>query len=98
MKEAAVQSADAEYDPNSQPSFLLDTLVAAHYLALQMKMLTQDESFRGSAATGFLAEALIEWARQVEDDLFEQRLPGQPVSQAQAPQPNVTSIMKFEKH
>jgi hypothetical protein len=97
MKEAALQSAEAEDDPNSQPSFLLDTLVAAHYLALQMKMLTRDETFRGSAATGFLAEALIEWARLVEDDLFEDGLKGQQASQPQASPFNVTSIMKFEK-
>jgi hypothetical protein len=93
MKEAAVQSAEAEDDPDSQPNLLLDTLVAAHYLALQMKMLTRDETFRGSAATGFLAEALIEWARLVEDDLFEDGCQGR-----EASQPNMTSIMKFEKH
>lgn len=74
MKEAAVQFGEVENDPNSQPNVMLDTLVGAHYLALQMKMLTRDDTFRGSAATGFLADALIEWARIVEDDLFENGL------------------------
>jgi hypothetical protein len=89
MKEVAVQSAEAEDDPDSQPNLLLDTLVAAHYLALQMKMLTRDETFRGSAATGFLAAALIEWARLVEEDLFEDGLQRRQASQPQGsyPQP-----------
>ena len=67
MKEDACQFHAAEDDPD----LVLETLVAAHYLALQMKMLTRDVTFRGRAATGFLAEALSEWARLVENDLFE---------------------------
>jgi hypothetical protein len=92
MKEAAVQSAEVEDALNSQTNLLLDTLVAAHYLALQMGMLTRDEAFRGRTATGFLAQALSEWARLVENDFFDDDLPG-----PQASRPNVTSIMTGEK-
>ncbi len=95
MNEAAVQSAEVEEGLNSQPNLLLDTLVAAHYLALQMGMLTSDETFRGRAATDFLAQALSEWARMVENDLFKEDFFGAQAtqvqgSQVQAPQANVT--------
>lgn len=87
MKEDACEFPEAEDDPD----LMLETLVAAHYLALQMKMLTRDVTFRGRAATGFLAGALSEWARMVEDDLFEDDLVA--VRQPQASQP----AMKLEK-
>ena len=49
---------------------LLDTLVSAHYLALQLKLLAQGRDFNGRDATEFLADALTEWARLVENDVF----------------------------
>ena len=89
MKEDdASQFPEAEGDAD----LMLETLVAAHYLALQMKMLTRDVTFRGGAATGFLAGALSEWARMVEEDLFEDDFVG--VRQPQASQP----VMKLGKH
>jgi hypothetical protein len=91
MKEAAVQSADVEDALNSQQNLLLDTLVAAHYLALQMGMLTDDETFRGRAATDFLAQALSEWARMVENDLFDDAFFGAQAPQARPPEAQAPS-------
>ena len=88
MKEAAVLFAEIGDDPDFSSNLPLDTLVAAHYLTLQLRMLTRDESFRRRDATGCLAEALSAWARLVEEDLFDQD-----------PTPkNVTSILKYERH
>jgi hypothetical protein len=49
---------------------LLDTVIAAHYLALQMRGLPEGKAFGGREATEFLAAALTEWARLVEDEVF----------------------------
>ena len=87
MKEDACRFAKAEDDPD----LVLETLVAAHYLSLQMKMLTRDVTFRGRAATGFLAEALSEWARLVEDDAFEDDLVA-----GQQPQASLPGAMKLK--
>jgi hypothetical protein len=67
MKNEAFQPIEMEDDATGD---LLDALVSAHYLALKMRMLIQDEAFQGREATGLLADALTEWARLVEDDLF----------------------------
>jgi hypothetical protein len=47
---------------------LLETVVAAHYLALQMRLLARNPAFFGREATEFLAAALGEWARLAEAD------------------------------
>jgi hypothetical protein len=88
MKEAAVLFSEIPEDLDFSSNLPLDTLVAAHYLTLQLRMLTRDENFRQRNATGCLAEALSEWARLVEEELFEQDQPPK----------NVTSLMKYEKH
>jgi hypothetical protein len=41
---------------------LLETIVSAHYLVLQMRMLAGAAGFQGSAETGLMAEALSRWA------------------------------------
>lgn len=66
MKDAAFEPIEIEDEPND----LLDALVSAHYLSLKMRMLMRDEAFQGREATSMLADALTEWARLVEDDLF----------------------------
>ncbi len=65
MKNAVIQLPESE----EQTNVLLDTVIAAHYLALQLRRLPECEDFRGSEATEFLAAALTEWARLAEDDL-----------------------------
>ncbi len=61
----------AEYrESEEETHILLDTLVQAHYLALQMKLLAHGREFNGRDATMFLADALTEWARLVENDVF----------------------------
>ncbi len=65
MKNAMVQLPESEEETN----VFLDTVIAAHYLALQLRRLPCAD-FRGSAATEFLAAALTEWARLAEDDLI----------------------------
>jgi hypothetical protein len=65
MKNAVVQLPESEEETN----VLLDTVIAAHYLALQLRRLPESAVFRGSEATEFLAAALTEWARLAEDDL-----------------------------
>jgi hypothetical protein len=66
MKEANVNLMECD----AKSHVLLDTLVSAHYLALQMRILTREERFQGSEATEFLADALSKWARTVEDDVL----------------------------
>jgi hypothetical protein len=71
MKDSASgpESCDRERDSN----FLLETIVAAHYLALQMKILASDKEFGGRDAAEFLAAALSEWAALAEGDSRAQR-------------------------
>lgn len=88
MKEDACQLPQVE----DNPDLVLETLVAAQYLALQMKMLTRSATFRARAATDFLAKALTEWARLVEQDVFEDDLVAAPHPQASQP-----DAMKIEK-
>jgi hypothetical protein len=66
MKEAAFEPVEIEDEVND----LLEALVSAHYLALKMRILIRNEAVQGREATGLLADALSEWARLVEDDLF----------------------------
>jgi hypothetical protein len=66
MKEAIVNPLESD----AKAHVLLDTVVSAHYLALQMRILTRGEKFHGREATEFLADALSKWARIVEDDVF----------------------------
>lgn len=42
---------------------LLDTVVSAHYLVLQMRMLTGSGQFAGQAETELMADALSRWAQ-----------------------------------
>ncbi len=42
---------------------LLETVVSAHYLALQMRILASMPDFPGAAETELIAEALNRWAR-----------------------------------
>jgi hypothetical protein len=66
MKDAVADRLENDDEKN----VLLDTVIAAHYLALQMRGLPEGKAFRGREATEFLAAALTEWARVVEDDVF----------------------------
>jgi len=66
MKNALVQLPESEEESN----VLLDTVIAAHYLALQLRRLPERPVFHGSEATEFLAAALTEWARLAEDGLI----------------------------
>jgi hypothetical protein len=87
MRVEAFQPIEVEDEEND----LLDALVSAHYLALKMRMLIQeDRPFEGREATGLLADALTEWARLVENDQF----PG-----PERPEiPSVLTILDFPKH
>ncbi len=62
------QAASEHTTKDNEPSFLLETIVAAHYLALQMKILARDKDFAGRDAAEFLAAALTEWAALAEGD------------------------------
>ncbi len=64
MKEVVAASCENEHETN----VLLETVVAAHYLALQMRIIARDRDFKGREATEFLAAALSEWASLVEGD------------------------------
>lgn len=66
MKESAAQFVENE----DETSALLDSVIAAHYLALQLRRLPKGGAFRGREAAEFLAAALTEWARLAEDDLI----------------------------
>jgi hypothetical protein len=66
MKDSAARSAEND----DETDVLLDTVIAAHYLALQLRRLPQGRAFRGREATEFLAAALTEWARLAEDDII----------------------------
>lgn len=81
MKKTPCQAVEFEDDAH----LLLDTLVSAHQLALQMRILSRGELFHGRDAVEFLAEALSEWARLVEDDLFP-------------PQEPVENVAAFKRH
>lgn len=43
---------------------LLDTIVSAHYLVLQMRMLAVADLCSGNAETELMADALSRWAQQ----------------------------------
>jgi hypothetical protein len=66
MKDTAAGSLENDNETN----VLLDSVIAAHYLALQLRRLPQGLSFRGREATEFLAAALTEWARLAEGDII----------------------------
>lgn len=59
-------------EADDQDKFLLETLVGAHFLSLQLRMLAQCEKFAGREATEFLAAALADWARMAERNLAEE--------------------------
>jgi hypothetical protein len=63
----ALENAEADDDGAS----LLETVVNAHYLALQMRMLIKARKFNGSEATELLASALTEWAQLAGGECFE---------------------------
>lgn len=42
---------------------LLETVVSAHYLVLQMRMLTRSNEFAGHTETELMADALSRWAQ-----------------------------------
>lgn len=42
---------------------LLETVVSAHYLVLQMRMLVGADEFSGNAETELMADALSRWAQ-----------------------------------
>jgi len=42
---------------------VLETVVSAHYLALQLRMLAGTKGFAGAAETELMADALSRWAR-----------------------------------
>jgi hypothetical protein len=45
--------------------FLLETVVSAHYLVLQMRMLVAAKDFSGAAETAIMANSLSRWAQRV---------------------------------
>jgi len=55
-------------DEGDEARLVLETVIAAHYLALQMRLLARNPAFSGREATEFLAAALTEWARLAEAD------------------------------
>jgi hypothetical protein len=64
-------SALDETEPEEEGASLLETVVNAHYLALQMRMLAKARKFNGSEATELLACALTEWAQLAGGECFE---------------------------
>jgi hypothetical protein len=64
---------------------LLETVVNAHYLALQMRMLVKARKFAGSEATELLASALTEWAQLAGGECFESNA-------------SILALKKREKH
>lgn len=73
MKEAETGS----HENDGETSILLETVVAAHYLALQLRLLARGSDFKGRDATEFLAAALTEWAALAEKEaLAQQERPG----------------------
>jgi hypothetical protein len=58
-------------DSADEGASLLETVVNAHYLALQMRMLVKARRFTGSEATELLASALTEWAQLAGGECFE---------------------------
>lgn len=64
---------------------LLETVVNAHYLALQMRMLAKSRRFTGSEATELLASALTEWAQLAGGECFE-------------PNTSITALKRRNKH
>ena len=58
-------------DNTEESASLLETVVNAHYLALQMRMLVKARRFTGSEATELLASALTEWAQLAGGECFD---------------------------
>jgi hypothetical protein len=58
-------------DSREEGASLLETVVNAHYLALQMRILVKARRFTGSEATELLASALSEWAQLAGGECFE---------------------------
>jgi hypothetical protein len=52
--------------PEQEGDQLLETVVAAHFLALQMRMVAKAGVTRHAEATEYIAAALTHWARLVE--------------------------------
>ena len=72
-------------DAADDAASLLETVVNAHYLALQMRMLVKARRFAGSEATELLASALTEWAQLAGGECFESN-------------PSFMALKKREKH
>ncbi|MCW2283864.1 hypothetical protein M2323_001473 [Rhodoblastus acidophilus] len=71
---AAAQEQNRSTPPDQETdegASLLETVVNAHYLALQMRMLAKSRAFTGSEATELLASALTEWAQLAGGECFE---------------------------
>jgi hypothetical protein len=49
--------------------FLLETVVSAHYLVLQLRMLAGARDFPGAAETAVMADSLSRWAQLVAAQL-----------------------------
>jgi len=45
---------------------LLEAIVSAHYLVLQMRMLVSSDDFNGKVETELMADALSQWAQFAE--------------------------------
>lgn len=58
-------------EPEDEGASLLETVVNAHYLALQMRMVAKARKFNGREATELLASALTEWAQLAGGECFE---------------------------
>ena len=71
MKEAESDAVEMEGEPRN----LIETVVAAHYLSLQMRLLVRSHDVQDREATEFLAAALTEWAHRAGGDLFDAPVP-----------------------
>lgn len=65
MKNGAPDKLDTEIVEN----FLLETIVSAHYLVLQMRMLAGARDFPGAGETALMADSLSRWAQLVAGQL-----------------------------
>jgi len=55
--------APSVHDSFANNEILLETIVSAHYLVLQMRMLVTADDFSGNVETELMADALSRWAQ-----------------------------------
>lgn len=62
---------------------LLETIVSAHYLVLQMRLLAGADDFSGHAETELMADALSRWAQVVSAKWRDGQFDGAGLAQIQ---------------